>query len=49
MIEMKDLVLGYHKPITNPINLKISDNKWLGVVGKNGIGKTTLFKTFLKQ
>lgn len=47
MIEMKDLVMGYHKPITNPINLKISDNKWLGVVGKNGIGKTTLFKTFL--
>lgn len=47
MIECKDLVLGYNEPITNPFNLFIEDNKWLGIIGENGIGKSTFLKTLL--
>ena len=47
MIVCKNLVLGYDKPITPSFNLTIADNQWIGIIGKNGIGKSTFLKTIL--
>ena len=47
MIKAKELILGYNKAITGPINLEIPDNKWIGVIGDNGTGKSTFLKTLL--
>lgn len=47
MIECVNLILGYDKPITPQFNLMINDNQWIGVIGKNGAGKSTFFKTML--
>lgn len=47
MIICKNLVLGYEKPITPRFNLEIDDNQWIGIIGKNGAGKSTFFKTIL--
>ncbi|WP_423784808.1 ATP-binding cassette domain-containing protein, partial [Francisella tularensis] len=41
------LVIGYNKPITAAINLEVPTNSWVGIVGKNGVGKSTFFKTLL--
>lgn len=47
IISCKDLVLGYQTPLNNPLNLDIPENKWLGIIGENGIGKSTFLKTIL--
>lgn len=48
IISCDHLCLGYgRKALTEPINLKIKANQWLGIVGENGIGKSTFFKTIL--
>ncbi|WP_150467117.1 metal ABC transporter ATP-binding protein [Francisella sp. SYW-9] len=47
MIKCSNLVIGYNKPITSPLNLEIPTNSWVGIVGKNGIGKSTFLKTLL--
>lgn len=39
-----DLVIGYDKPLAS-INLTIMRGKKIGVIGENGIGKSTLLKT----
>ena len=36
-----------NKKILDDINLKISKGKIIGLLGKNGAGKTSLFKTIL--
>ncbi len=46
-IECKDLVIGYCTGLTLPFNLTIAENKWLGIIGENGIGKSTFIKTIL--
>ncbi|MEY8702788.1 ATP-binding cassette domain-containing protein [Francisella philomiragia] len=45
MIKCSNLTIGYNKPITQPLNLEITTNAWVGIVGKNGVGKSTFFKT----
>ena len=47
MIECKNLVLGYRESLVEAFSLKIADNKWMGIIGENGIGKSTFMKTIL--
>jgi zinc/manganese transport system ATP-binding protein len=48
MLSVKNLVLGYNnKTLTQPFSLDISKNKWVGIIGQNGIGKSTFFKNIL--
>ena len=47
MIECKNLVIGYHGALTDAFSLSIPDNKWMGIIGENGIGKSTFMKTIL--
>ena len=48
MIKTHNLVLGYkNQALTSPLNISIEENKWIGIVGRNGVGKSTFFKTIL--
>ncbi|MFN8787811.1 MAG: ATP-binding cassette domain-containing protein, partial [Neisseriaceae bacterium] len=48
MIICKNLELGYNcKNVTQAFDLEINDNQWIGVIGKNGAGKSTFLKTML--
>ena len=48
VIQCNDLILGHGRnPLTQPINLQITQNQWLGIVGENGAGKSTLLKCIL--
>ncbi|GAB4222861.1 MAG: ATP-binding cassette domain-containing protein [Francisella sp.] len=49
MIKCTNLIIGYDKPITHELNLEIPTNAWVGIVGKNGVGKSTFFKTLIGQ
>lgn len=45
LIQIKDLSAGYNKiPVIRHVNLKVFDNDYIGVIGPNGGGKTTLLK-----
>lgn len=44
VLKANDLVIGYDKPLAT-VNLDIKRGKKIGVIGKNGIGKSTLLKT----
>lgn len=49
ILELKNIVVGYEfdKPVLSGIDLDISENDFLGIIGPNGGGKTTLLKTIL--
>jgi zinc transport system ATP-binding protein len=48
LIKIKDLTLGYDKkPVLEHVNLELFENDFLGVIGPNGGGKTTLLKAIL--
>jgi len=48
MIICKNLALGYSgAPVTSSFDLEIDDNQWIGIIGKNGAGKSTFLKTIL--
>lgn len=46
---VKNLVIGYDRPLLKPINLKILKNQKVLITGKNGIGKSTLLKTIIGE
>ncbi len=50
-IELKDVSFGYNedKLILNDINLKINSGEMIGIVGKSGAGKTTIFNLLCKM
>lgn len=48
MITLNNLVVGYKKPLLQPINATFEDGKIYGVLGKSGCGKSTLLKTIAK-
>lgn len=47
IFETKKLVIGYNKPLTKPLNLRMERGNRIAIVGENGLGKTTLIKTIL--
>jgi zinc transport system ATP-binding protein len=48
LIKIEDLTLGYDKvPVLHDVNFEIFENDFLGVIGPNGGGKTTLLKAIL--
>jgi zinc transport system ATP-binding protein len=48
LIEIKNLSFCYnHKPILKNINLSIDENEFIGIIGPNGGGKTTLLKLIM--
>lgn len=48
ILKIKNLTVGYDKvPVLENANLEIYDNDFLGVIGPNGGGKTTLLKAIL--
>ena len=48
MITLNNLVVGYKKPLLEPLNISFEDGKIYGVLGKSGCGKSTLLKTIAK-
>lgn len=47
IFETKDLVIGYDRPLTKPLNIRMEKGQKIALVGANGIGKTTLLKSIL--
>lgn len=47
IFETSDLVIGYDKPLSKPINLRMERGEKIAIVGTNGIGKTTFLKSVL--
>lgn len=47
IFETKNLVIGYDKPLTCPLNLKMRKGQKIAFIGANGIGKTTLLKSLM--
>lgn len=49
IFETKDLVIGYEKPISKKLNLRMERGQRIAITGANGLGKTTLIKTILGE
>jgi len=47
IFETEDLIIGYDKPLTRPLNIRMERGQKIALVGANGIGKTTLLKSIL--
>lgn len=48
IIDLSNIAFSYHsQPFLHDINLKVYENDFLGVIGPNGGGKTTLIKIIL--
>ena len=47
IFETKDLVIGYDKPLTKKLNLRMERGDKILITGANGLGKSTLIKTIL--
>jgi urea ABC transporter ATP-binding protein UrtE len=50
MLEVHDLHAGYGRiPVLSGINFTVGEHEVIGVLGHNGMGKTTLLKTLIGQ
>lgn len=50
VLEVKDAVVGWDgQRLAGPISFKIKKGQRAGIIGPNGIGKSTLFKSLLKK
>ncbi|HIH09492.1 MAG TPA: ABC-F family ATP-binding cassette domain-containing protein [Candidatus Diapherotrites archaeon] len=45
VLELSGLYVGYTKPLISDINLNIGSDQRVILIGENGVGKSTLFKT----
>lgn len=48
ILEVNELVIGYKRPLLNPITFTLEKGQKIAIIGKNGIGKSTLIKTLMK-
>lgn len=44
LLRLDDLQLGYDKPLFEPLNISLQHGERLQLVGRNGVGKTTLVR-----
>ncbi len=49
ILETKNLSIGYDTSLINNISFKMRGFEKIGIIGRNGTGKTTLIKTIMKQ
>ena len=49
LISIKKAVIGYDSPLVSQINLKLHNTTSVGLLGFNGMGKSTLLKTLAGQ
>lgn len=49
MITLTDLVIGYQKPLMEPMSMTFEDGVVYGILGKSGCGKSTLLKTISRM
>ena len=47
VLKLDELVIGYDKPLLEPLNLLIKHNEKVAILGRNGVGKSTLLKTIM--
>ena len=48
LIELKEITAGYDgQTVLNQVNLSIHEGDFIGIIGPNGGGKTTLLKVIL--
>jgi ATPase subunit of ABC transporter with duplicated ATPase domains len=47
--EGKQVILGYGEPLTRPVDFALERGQKIAVCGTNGLGKTTLLRTILKE
>lgn len=47
ILSVNKLVIGYAKPLLAPITFNIKKGEKIAIIGKNGVGKTTLIKTIM--
>ncbi len=49
IFETKQLVIGYDKPLSRPLDLTLERGQKVALIGANGLGKTTLLKSLLGE
>ncbi len=49
ILDIKDLSIGYDEPLLNPITFSMRGFEKIGIIGPNGVGKSTFVKTLLGE